>query len=208
MTVYDPRARLGRKKEVKPPSEFSLAAEHRVTVTLDDETKELMRSVESMLLKLTGRGDDPARIVQDAIFSPSTETDVLDEIDEPTELSGVNLTALSEFENTEPEKYGHIVYRGDLPDEGWTSTSRSRCMQWREVNGKPEIKYRNEIAYPTWDLMKKLSGMKKQERSAEIHRIMRNVDKHETNNRFSSYNILSNSAWSLGISATIMLLLV
>ena len=96
MREYNPRAFLGRKKKVKPPSEFSLAAEHRVTVTLDDETKELMRSVESMLLKLTGRGGEPAKIVQDALFSPPTETDVLDEMDEPTELSGVNIAALSE----------------------------------------------------------------------------------------------------------------
>jgi len=63
-------------------------------------------------------------------------------------------------------------------------------MRWRVVNGQPVIKYKEAIARPTWGLMEKLAGMGKDERRAEIHRIMKE-NKKETRNMYSAYNIFT-----------------
>ena len=188
MVPYNPRARLGKKREVlEPPSNFSLDAVHNIIITLDDETKALLKDINSALQKLANSDKSTAQIIEEALSESLGEPESREEIEEPAELS-VNIPEAI----IEPDKpYGHIVYRGDLPEEDWNRVSRSKCLMWREENGAPIIKYRNEIVRPSWTLMKKLSKMRPQERSAEIHRLMRNVDKKETRHRFSAYNVFA-----------------
>lgn len=182
------------KGEITSPSVISLYGIHRVTIKPGSEMKEMfektqatLEEINETLKKLAGKDEQTVQIVKEVFLQALEAPESAKEIEEPAELS-VNIPEAI----IEPDKpYGHIVYGGDLPEEDWNRVSRSKCLMWREENGEPIIKYRNEIVRPSWTLMKKLSKMRPQERSAEIHRLMRNVDKNETRHRFSAYNVFA-----------------
>lgn len=162
-------------------------------IVLSDETIAFVERLDRIVSVLSSAA--PVQDVQETEEVSDTQLETVipvrdstppEEADEPAELSVSVPEAIAE-----PEKpYGHIVYAGHIPHEEWKAVPRSRCLQWIEKDGKLVIKYRNEIVRPSWNLMKKLSGMRQQERSAEIHRIMRR-EGHETNNRFSAYNVFA-----------------
>jgi hypothetical protein len=160
------------KGEITSPSVISLYGVHRVTIEPGCEMKEMfgktqatLEEINKTLKKLAGKDEQTVQIVKEVLLQALEAPESAKEIEEPAELS--------------------------LPEEDWNRVSRSKCLMWREENGEPIIKYRNEIVRPSWTLMKKLSKMRPQERSAEIHRLMRNVDKKETRHRFSAYNVFA-----------------
>lgn len=155
MTVYNPRARLGKKREVlEPPSNFSLCAEHHITVTLDNETKELLKSIDATLQKLANSNKSTSQLVEEALSQPLSEPETIKEVEEPAELSGLNVEALTEFEE---EKYGYLVRADEIQ---WNTVDESvdpkRLFNWREEGDVLTLKYSGTSHDTNWATIRRL----------------------------------------------------
>lgn len=150
-----------RTKEVLPPSNFSLQAFHHVTITLDDETKELLRSIDSTLQKLTSEDKNNSNPIDEARSTPVSEPDTPGPIEEPMELS---------VDIPEPlrEPYGHIAYASDLPDE-WNHVAEYPALKWKEEESMLVISYhKSTVRNLTWADIEDLIKIPKDKRMTKI----------------------------------------
>lgn len=143
MIEYKPRTRFGRS--FKPsPTNVNLQAEHnhKVTITLDDETKSLIERFNETL-EFIGKRLDALRNTSD----------------EPAELS-INIPE----HLMEPEKAYNVV-----PGPKWNETVN---IKWREENGNLIIKYKNGEVTTDWETVKDLAEMEEKARYQTIREIL------------------------------------
>lgn len=166
-----------RTDKSEPPSNFSMQAFHNVTITLDGETKDLLRSIDATLQKLA-----------EASSTPVSEPGTPESIEEPMELS-INIpepltepmkypdnTITESYTRTKydaipdhtEKKYGHMVYAADLPDE-WNCVAEYPALKWKEEDSMLVISYhKSTVRNLTWDNIEDLIKIPKDKRMAQI----------------------------------------